>query len=51
VFHDDHTLRAAKLTLPGGGEVSSWRLSEDRSLVAASSRRSVTVWKLKYPPK
>jgi hypothetical protein len=49
VFHDDHTLRASKLTLPGDGEVSSWKLSDDRSLLAVSSRRSVTIWRLKYP--
>src|SRR5207249_6975297 len=42
VFHDEHTLRASKLALPGGGEVSSWCLSDDRSLLAVSSRRSVT---------
>jgi hypothetical protein len=51
VFHDDHTLRASRLTIPGGGAVSSWCLSDDRSLLAASSRRTVTVWRLKYPPK
>jgi hypothetical protein len=51
VFHDAHTLRASRLTIPGGGEVSSSRLSDDRSLLAVSSRRSVTVWRLKYPAK
>jgi hypothetical protein len=48
VFHDDHTLRAAKLTVPGG-EVSSWCLSDDRALLAASSGRKVYLWRLKYP--
>jgi WD40 repeat protein len=49
VFHDDHTLRAAKLTVPGGGEVASWCLNDDRTLLAASSGRKVFLWRLKYP--
>jgi hypothetical protein len=48
VFHDDHTLRAAKLTVPGG-EVTSWCLDDDRTLLAASSGRKVFLWRLKYP--
>jgi WD40 repeat protein len=49
VFHDDHRLRAIKWTVPGGGEVSSWSLSDDRTMLAASSGRRVFLWRLKYP--
>jgi hypothetical protein len=49
VFHDAHTLRAAKLAVPTGADVTSWCLSADRTLLAASSRRKVYVWKLTYP--
>ncbi len=49
VFHDDHTLRAAKLTIPGEGSVTSWCLNEDRTMLAISSKRKVVVWRLTYP--
>jgi hypothetical protein len=49
IFHDDHTLRAAKLAVPSGGEVTSWCLNDDRTLLAASSGRKVFLWRLKYP--
>ncbi|MCI0701491.1 MAG: protein kinase [Planctomycetia bacterium] len=49
IFHDDFTLRAAKLTIPGENPIASWCLNDDQTLLAVSSRRKVQVWRLKYP--
>ena len=50
VFHDDFRLRAGKLEVPEGGEVSSWAASADGTTMAASVRRKVFVWRAKYTP-
>jgi serine/threonine protein kinase/WD40 repeat protein len=50
VFHDDFRLRAGKLEVPEGGEVSSWAVSADGTTMAASVRRKVFVWRAKYAP-
>lgn len=50
VFHDDFRLRAGKLELPEGGEVSSWVVSADGTTLAASVRRNVFVRRVQYAP-
>jgi serine/threonine protein kinase len=50
VFHDDFRLRAGKLELPEGGEVSSWVVSADGGTLAASVRRNVFVRRVQYAP-
>jgi WD40 repeat protein len=47
-FHDDFTLRAKLLQLPGG-ELDSWCLTDDRTTLAAASHRQITVWRIRYP--